>query len=45
MNKEISFKIYTDRGIKRIAISYRINNRIKGYNVPLSVWHKIINSY
>ena len=38
MNKELTFKIYDDRGIRRIAVSYKINGKIRGHNIPLEVW-------
>lgn len=43
MNKDISVRLYTDRGIRRIAISYKINNNMKGYNLPLSIWIEKLN--
>lgn len=33
--KELTLKIYTSRGIKRLALTYKINNKVKGYNIPL----------
>lgn len=35
-------KIYTDRGVERIAIAYKINNKMKGYNFPLKKFHEYI---
>ena len=39
--KEVLIKLYTDRGVKRIAISYRIDNKLRGYNMPLDKFQYI----